>query len=279
MIQPNNNILISIIIPTYNAAHTLDNCLKSVIAQHYSNFEILIIDGVSTDDTLSLIQMYATSYPFISFVSEPDGGIYDAMNKGINLCLGKWIYFIGSDDTLYNNDVLSSIVAKIEKTNADVIYGNVIMRGENQWNLNNAIFNGEYDLEKLLDMTINHQAIFYNKAVFKKYGLYDLKYKTNADYDFNLRCYASKPFQYVNIIVANFFVGGQSTNFPDYEFQKHRGRLFYKYYGKRIFNASFIKSRLYLRRAAFLQSSQLNIWARFLCLTAYIKLKLQSNFI
>jgi glycosyltransferase involved in cell wall biosynthesis len=272
-------LLISIIIPTYNSGHTLEACLKSIITQQYHNFEVWIIDGVSADDTLSLIKKYAASYSFIHFISEHDQGIYDAMNKGIDLCSGQWIYFLGSDDTLYNTYVLSSIAAKIEKNNADVIYGDVIMRGENQWNLNNVIFNGEYNLEKLLHMTINHQAIFYNKAVFQKCGLYNLQYSTNADYDFNLRCYASASFQYVNIIVANFFVGGQSTNFPNDAFQKHRGGLFVKYFGRKIFNRSFIKSRLYLQQAVFSKSSPLNLWERIFCLTAYMKLKIQSVFI
>ncbi|WP_184544968.1 glycosyltransferase family 2 protein [Mucilaginibacter sp. FT3.2] len=266
----------SIIIPIYNAADTIANCLDSIISQHYTDFEVWLIDAVSTDETITIVKEYQSQYPYFNIISEKDKGIYDAMNKGINVCNGEWLYFLGSDDTLYDNCVLTAITDKIRGCDDRVIYGNVIMRGENQWNLNNVIFNGEYDLEKLLDHTINHQAIFYNKAVFEKCGLYDLKYKTNADYDLNLRCYALTTFRYVNIIVANFFVGGQSTNFPDTEFHKDRGALFFKYFGKKIFSKSFINSRLYLQQAALSARSPLNIWKRGICLLAYTKLKFQS---
>ena len=275
-LKPVNNPKFSIIIPTYNAAGTLAHCLDSVVNQDYANIEIWLMDGLSTDETLHIARGYQSKYPNLNIVSEKDAGIYDAMNKGIKRCAGQWIYFLGADDTLYNDNVITSVANVSETTAAGVIYGNVKMRGQNQWNLDNVIFNGEYNLEKLLDLTINHQAMFYNKAVFEKCGFYDLKYKTNADYDFNLRCYAATAFQYVNIIIANFFVGGQSTNFPDNEFHKDRGALFLKYFGKNIFGKEFINSRLYLQRAALSANSPLNIWKRAICLIAYTKLKLQS---
>lgn len=272
----NNSLKISVIIPVHNAANTIANCLNSIISQQYINFEVWIIDGLSTDNTLNIIADYRLKHPYLNLLSEKDSGIYDAMNKGVKICTGQWIYFLGSDDTLYDNTVLSKIADAAQNSTAEVIYGNVIMRGQNQWNLNNVVFNGEYNLEKLLELTINHQAIFYNKAVFEKCGFYDLKYQTNADYDFNLRCYSSVSFRYIDIIVANFFVGGQSTHFPDDQFRKDRGALFLKYFGGEIFSKSFINSRLYIRRAALSVESPLNLWDRLLCIAAYLKLKVQS---
>jgi glycosyltransferase involved in cell wall biosynthesis len=268
----------SIIIPTYNSAVTLKSCLESIVNQDYLNVEVYIIDGLSTDETLQIIDQYKSNYNFIKFISEADKGIYDAMNKGISLCTGEWLYFLGSDDTLYSETVLSDIAERISTCDAKVIYGNVMMRGTNQWNLDNVIFNGEYDLPKMILDNICHQAIFYNRIVFNKYGNYNLKYITAADYDFNLRCYASTSFVYVNVIIANFFVGGQSTNVPDYEIQKDRGALLLKYYGKRIFNKSFLSCRLYIQRAALAYDSPLRLWERIFCLLAYLKLKTNACF-
>ena len=267
------NVSISIIIPTFNAEKTLKNCLDSIVKQEVNDIEAWIIDGNSTDETLKIVQDYSALYPFIKFISEQDKGIYDAMNKGIKLCTGDWIYFIGSDDTLYEKDVLAKIKIHASESKNLIVYGNVIFRGENKWNLDNVVFNGEYTLEKMLVTNICHQSIFYHKTIFEKYGNYDLKYISSADQDFNLKCYANTNFDYIDIIIANFFVGGFSTVVEDVIFNQHRGALFLKYFGKRIFNKSFSSVRLYLKRAAFSNASQLSIIKRIYCLIAYIKLK------
>ncbi|GAA3975381.1 glycosyltransferase family 2 protein [Mucilaginibacter dorajii] len=264
---------ISIIIPTFNSARTLNACLQSITEQDYDNFEVWIIDALSTDETLALIKSYVAKFPFVNFISEADKGIYDAMNKGIDLCNGNWLYFLGSDDTFHNNKVLSAIALKIMETKADVVYGNVIMRGKNKWNLDNVIFDGEYNLEKFIDRNICHQAIFYKKSVVEKIGYYNLKYVTNADFDYNLRCYARFTFTFIDLVIANFFVGGQSSNVEDYVFKADRGALLMKYFGRRIFNKSFIGTRLYLQQAAFSKASPLNILERTYCLAAYLKQK------
>jgi glycosyltransferase involved in cell wall biosynthesis len=264
---------ISIIIPTFNSARTLNACLQSITEQDYDNFEVWIIDALSTDETLALIKSYVAKFPFVNFISEADKGIYDAMNKGIDLCDGNWLYFLGSDDTLHNNNVLSTIALKIIDSDADVVYGNVIMRGKNKWNLDNVIFDGEYNLEKFIDRNICHQAIFYKKSVVEKIGYYNLKYVTNADFDYNLRCYARFTFTFIDLVIANFFVGGQSSNVEDYVFKADRGALLMKYFGRRIFNKSFIGTRLYLQQAAFSKASPLNILERGYCMAAYLKQK------
>lgn len=271
-----NNLLISIIIPTYNSASTLGRCLESIIEQDCNSFEVWIIDAVSTDETLQIIEKYTKKYSFINFVSEPDKGIYDAMNKGICLCSGQWLYFLGSDDTFYNKNILSAVLTKANTCDDKVIYGNVIMRGENQWNLDNVIFNGEYDLEKMVTVNICHQAIFYNKIVFQLYGNYNLSYISSADQDFNLRCYANTSFSYIDIIIANFVVGGHSTNVYDSSFNNDKGSLYFKYFRARIFESPFLSSRLYLQRAALSLNSPLNIFQRLYCLLAYTKLKIHS---
>lgn len=271
-----NDLKFSIVIPTYNAAGTIASCLDSIAEQQYSNFEVWLIDAVSTDDTLNIVQQYQARYPYFNIVSEKDKGIYDAMNKGLKLCTGDWIYFLGSDDTFYDKNVLATVADKINRSNDKIIYGNVIMRGQNQWNLDNVVFNGEYDLQKMISTNICHQAIFYNKEIFSLYGNYDVTYITSADQEFNLRCYANTSFGYLDIIIANFFVGGQSTTVSDDKFSKNRGAMLMKYFGSRIFTAPFINMRLYLQQAALSAGSPLKLSGRVYCLLAYSTLKLMA---
>lgn len=271
-----SELSISIIIPTFNAQKTLKNCLDSIVEQNTDGLEVWIIDADSTDETLKIVEDYQSKCPFIKSKSEPDKGIYDAMNRGIEFCTGEWIYFLGSDDTLFDRNVLSKIKIHASKTASLVIYGNVMMRGQNQWNLDNVVFNGEYNLEKMLITNMCHQSIFYHKTIFEKYGNYDLNYISSADQDFNLRCYANTTFDYIDLIIANFFVGGFSTLTEDAKFNKDRGAILLKYFGKRIFNKSFSKVRLYIQKAAFSKISSLSLIDRAYCGLAYFKLKMMS---
>lgn len=216
-----NNPFFSIIIPTYNSAKTLSNCLDSIIKQSFQNFEIVIIDCISNDDTLNIIRQYASTNPKISFISEKDNGVYDAMNKGINRAKGKWIYFLGSDDQLFSNEILSLVGSRIINTrNCKIIYGNVQIVGDTSWANDNQVYDGRFNTRKILLKNICHQAIFYNyEFVSTKVGKYNLEYKLCADWDFNLRCWSLIRFHYFNIIIAKFYSGGLSTlNIADDKF-------------------------------------------------------------
>src|SRR5215216_6167566 len=118
--------LLSIIIPTYNSEKTLSCCLQSVLNQTFKDFEILIIDGLSSDNTINVIKGYNNSK--IRVYSEKDKGIYDAMNKGIEKSAGEWLYFLGSDDQFFNEYVLEAIFQgnKDILKHSDYVYGNVI---------------------------------------------------------------------------------------------------------------------------------------------------------
>ncbi|MDB5089026.1 MAG: glycosyltransferase, partial [Mucilaginibacter sp.] len=100
---------ISIIVPTYNAEKTLRMCIDSVVSQSYRQKEIWIVDNQSDDSTISIINEYVTLYSYIKYISGKDRGIYDAMNKGIGVANGRWLYFLGSDDTLHDKNVLTAI--------------------------------------------------------------------------------------------------------------------------------------------------------------------------
>src|SRR4249920_3431468 len=104
------NPFFSIIIPTYNSESSLNKTLDSILSQTFTDFEIILTDGVSKDDTIAIAESYNDSR--LKIHSEPDKGVYDAMNKGMSLATGKWLYFIGSDDYLYNDEVLQTISQK-----------------------------------------------------------------------------------------------------------------------------------------------------------------------
>ena len=129
------NPLFSIIIPTFNSSKTLKECLDSLFEQSFNSYEVLIIDSVSTDATLSVLKEYTSKYPNIKVYSEKDNGIYDAMNKGMSLAKGDWLYFLGSDDTFYNSRVLSHVSNAIGNTTKKVVYGNVEIVGTTAWAL------------------------------------------------------------------------------------------------------------------------------------------------
>lgn len=204
-------IFFSIIIPTYNSANTLAACLESILNQTFQNFEIIIVDGVSTDNTFSIVKHYQNECSNIRWFSEKDKGIYDAMNKGICLAKGGWIFFLGSDDTLGNNETLKKVF-NCNLENHNVIYGNARLIGDTVWAKDGDIYDGKFDLKKLLTKNICHQTIFYNLSYLKRnVGLFNIDYNVCSDWDFNLRCWANDPMFYIDIIVCNFYGGGMST--------------------------------------------------------------------
>ena len=206
----------SIIIPTLNSQKTLKTCLASIKSQTFQNFELLIIDGLSTDSTVAIASDYKTHNNRITIISEKDECIYSAMNKGIDMAKGDWLYFMGSDDTFYTNTVLERLAKIAITTEAKVIYGDVHILGNTGWANNGDIYDGEFTLQKLLNQNICHQAIFYNRQfILNDIGYFNLKYKKSSDWDYNLRCWSKYAFEYVTIIVANFRAGGFSTDSYD----------------------------------------------------------------
>jgi glycosyltransferase involved in cell wall biosynthesis len=168
---------------------------------------VIIVDGGSTDGTISVVKNYVDKHPFFKIISEPDKGIYDAMNKGIKMASGEWLYFMGSDDYLFNQQVLADIFQNGNVRGYGVIYGNVSSPA-----LGNK-FDGEFNRFKITKHNICHQAIFYHKRVFKELGCYNLDYRVWADWDFNLRCFSKKKIKkkYEDITVAFFASGGFSS--------------------------------------------------------------------
>lgn len=214
--------LFSIIIPTYNSAATIERCLESLHRQTYRDFEVLVMDGNSGDATVSIIKNMSREFDGrLHLVSEPDQGVYDAMNKGIGRSKGQWLLFLGSDDRLYDETVLDSIAALPRLAKYDLVYGNALFQHRRQ------IYDGRFSLAKILyERNICHQAIFYKKNLFEKLGNYDLAYRIYADYDYNIKCF-SRPgirYRYVDLVISEYNESDGLTgrNTPDIAFHMKR---------------------------------------------------------
>ena len=201
----------SIILPALNSSFTIRRCIDSVIEQSYADWELLVMDGESKDDTIAIVHSYQDER--IHVFSEPDKGIYDAMNRGIDKSFGEWLLFLGSDDYLFDKDVLRD-VEKYLTDEYDVVYGevesNLPERNKGKWSLES------------LNANRCHQAIFYNRRFFGKSLRYNLKYPVLADFDLNLRWFLNNRYKhrYVPIVISHYSDGGYSSYTKDEAFCK-----------------------------------------------------------
>lgn len=200
-----NNPKVSVITVVYNGADTIEQTIKSVLGQTYKNLEYIIIDGASTDGTQKVIEKYQDS--IACYVSEPDKGIYDAMNKGIKYATGDIIGIINSDDW-YAGDAVEKAVAVFNIDEADVVYGKVLF-GEKEGDMKPLPV---YFIETLwYQMAVPHPSVFVKKHIYREYGLFDLQYGIAADYEFMLRLYSSKvKIIFIDEFMAYFRDGGVS---------------------------------------------------------------------
>lgn len=223
-----SKIQVSVIIPTYNCQEHIVNCLQSVIRQDFSAYEIIIKDGGSTDGTIEAIEDIKRNHPHVPVMltSEPDAGIYDAMNKAVSMCSGTWLYFLGSDDYLFNEHVFSKIFSLTDTNDVEMIYGNVIMTKSGK------VYTGKFDFEKLLNQNICHQSIFLKKSSFLTHGPFDKRYPAYADWDLNIKLFKNKlRIKYADIIVAFYNEKGFSSVFYDHMFSETMQKERDIYYG------------------------------------------------
>lgn len=214
---------LSIIIPTFNSARTLHRCLDSIVSQSFDDWEVLVMDGVSKDGTVAIAQSYGDSR--IRIFSEPDRGIYDAMNKGIRKSEGEWLYFLGSDDSLYESTCLEQLFLS-DLAEYDVVYGNI---DAPHWPEN---LKGEWRVDHYMDNRC-HQAIFYRRSFFRtvRGGGYNIAYTVCADRAINMQWFLSPKYRklYVPIIIAHYSDGGYSSNTVDNVYQKDEPLIILKY--------------------------------------------------
>jgi glycosyltransferase involved in cell wall biosynthesis len=217
--------MISIIIPTFNSAGTIERCLVSIGNQTFRDYELVVQDGLSTDKTLEILGEFQRANGRIEVRTEraKDRGAYDAMNRAVSRARGTWLYFLGSDDELNDENVLKQAMRPEHVDNNDVLYGNVRVVGD-CWAADGAIYDGPFDLPKLLRTNICHQAIFYRADLVRRVGTFNLNYPILADWDFTLRCWALTRFKYIDLVVAKFYAGGiTSSKQSEKRFQRDIG--------------------------------------------------------
>ncbi|MDR1896742.1 MAG: glycosyltransferase, partial [Prevotellaceae bacterium] len=178
---------VSLITTCFNRANTIERTIQSVLSQDHNNVEYIIIDGASIDGSAEIIGRYSDR--ITHFVSEPDNGMYEAINKGIRLASGDIIGLIHSDDEFYSTTILSKIVTVFEQSGADIIYGNGIF--VDMYNPRKIIRNwisGKYKRTKVKQGWLPlHPTVYARREVFEQCGLYDESYKIAADSDMLVR--------------------------------------------------------------------------------------------
>tara|TARA_B100001175_G_C19481684_1_gene627462 strand:+ start:1078 stop:1809 length:732 start_codon:yes stop_codon:yes gene_type:complete len=203
-------MFLSIITPTFNSQKNLSRCLSSVIDQNFDNYEQLIIDNSSTDKTISIAKEINNSR--IKIISERDNGIYDAMNKGINFSKGKYLLFLNSDDELTDNFFFKKIGKILEKEKIDILYSN-IEYSKNILNIKRKYIPGDIDNIGKLGYHLPHPGTIIKSNYLKGIGLFDLKYKISADFDFFIKASQNKKtlYYYYNNYTIKMYPGGASS--------------------------------------------------------------------
>ena len=181
---------ISIITATYNSGRTIRETIESVLRQTYTDFEYIIKDGGSKDDTLAIVKEYAPKFgDKIKAISEPDQGIYDAMNKGIQMATGDVIGILNSDDFYTSDDALQVIADAFANNDIDATYGDIHFVNDDDLSkcvryYSSAIFRRSFMRFGLMPA---HPSFYCKKAVYEKYGSFDTSYKVSADFENLLR--------------------------------------------------------------------------------------------
>ena len=207
------NPLISIITVVYNGAEHLEETIQSVLEQTYPHVEYIVVDGGSTDGSVEIIRSYDAAIDW--WVSEPDKGIYQAMNKGLARASGDLINFLNADDYLLPES-LKHVATACQEEQADVYYGNQLFLWEvNGERLHKRCIPNLQLMEK--KMGLFHQACFVRRAVFEELGAFDESFSIAGDYEFMLRAFLAKSrFAHVNAYLSAFRLGGKSASYKRY---------------------------------------------------------------
>jgi len=250
--------LISVITVVYNDVKTIEKTILNVLNQSYSNLEYVIIDGNSTDGTVDIINKYRDRISY--FVSEPDKGIYDAMNKGIRAASGEWINFMNSGDWFYNLDTVAELFQNRDLARVKLIYGNTERREGNSRHISIPGQNLGFFHNVMV-----HQSIFSRRELSLKY-LFNTDYKVAADFDFIFRVFFYRHATlYVDLPIASYNVVGFS-NLNRYRGFKEKRQAALSYKGNPILSGKvylyFLYDALRGKSIDFLKSFMPQIYTR-----------------
>lgn len=204
---------VSIITVVRNAVATIQDTISSVSSQNHNNIEHIIIDGGSTDGTLEVIRKHIDKLSRV--LSEPDRGIYDAMNKGIKVAHGDFLGFLNSDDIYANDKVISKIVGIMKKQKVDAVYGDLVYVSPNNLqrvlrHYNSGWFNSNMIAKGYMPA---HPTLFLSNRVYKQYGYYKIDYSIAADFEFVARVFGKGDISYYYLpeVMVKMRQGGVST--------------------------------------------------------------------
>jgi len=241
----------SIITICYNRKNTIAQCIESVLNQNYTDIEYIVIDGNSTDGTKDVIQSYSNKIS--RYISEPDKGMYDAINKGLKIATGDIIGLMHSDDEFYDVGVVSKIVTAFERnTQTEGVYGDGIYVTNNvQEKVVRNRIGGDFAFEKLKAGWLPlHPTVYFRKSVIEKLGDYNLNFTIASDTEFLLRyLFVNKiKLEYLSTYVVKMRMGGLSTSYKRAFEVLYEDFRIYKYHGLPAFRAVFLKKILALKQ-------------------------------
>lgn len=207
---------ISIVTATYNSALTLADTIKSVLGQTYHDIEYIVVDGKSTDDTLNIVKQYEPLFNGrLKWVSEKDGGIYDAMNKGFMMATGDVVGILNSDDYFTSNDVIEKVADALNDTNLDAVYGDIhfIRDGAPDKCVRYYSSKPFRPLWLRFGFMPAHPSFYCRREVFNKAGLYKTDYAIGSDYEMMVRLFIKYQIKakYLPIDFVTMRIGGAST--------------------------------------------------------------------
>jgi glycosyltransferase involved in cell wall biosynthesis len=242
---------ITIITVCYNRQATIEKAIKSVLEQKYDNIEYIIIDGNSTDGTKEIIESYGDRIN--QYISEPDKGMYDAINKGLKLATGDVIGLMHSDDEFYDKNAVTRIAARFEhEPSMDGVYGDgVYVSNDAEERLIRDRIGGVFSLKKVKSGWLPlHPTVYLKKTIVDKYGLYNLDFKIASDTEFLLRyLYKYKiKMGYINEYIVKMRMGGMSTNAKRAFEVLYEDYKIYKFHGLAAFYVVFLKKTIALRQ-------------------------------
>ncbi len=215
----------SVITVCRNAQALIGPSGLSLRGQTCGDYEWLVVDGASTDATLQVVA--ALAVPSVRVRSEPDQGIYDAMNKAVSLARGDWIYFLNAGDTFADSGVLADVAAaQAHDPGAELVFGDMVYIGPEGEQLRRF---KHVSGSTLIFESLNHQATFARRALFERHGTFNLAFRTSADYDWFLRVFrAGTGTRYLPRVIARFLTGGaHRADLPALLRERHALRLQY----------------------------------------------------
>lgn len=208
---------ISVVTATYNSEKTIADTIKSVLVQQNKAYEHIIVDGESDDDTINIIKGYESEYEGrLKWISEPDKGLYDAMNKGIQMATGDVVGLLNSDDFFTSDNVLGRIAREFEENpSLEAIYGDIHFVKDEDLTKCTRYYTSSYFRPWLLrfGIMLAHPSFYVRKEVYQKYGLYDLQFQMSSDFEMVVRLFGKNQInaKYIPMDFVTMRYGGKST--------------------------------------------------------------------